>query len=256
MALCGAIFSIGRVWRQPHPAPILTIILLCYLPATERFLGQEGATIPLLFGVSTAALLLIISFLRGSPLALAAGVLALACCAATKLEGGLYAILWALPVSIYCWRRGWLRNPLIWKSVLVASCLLLPYVFIRLQKPVLYPEAHWLHDAAATPSSVLHRYPQTLFLGIGRRIFNGDFFNWDSPDKDHLHYIGHWQGRNSFTGPELSVLPWILLILIGFTFWKKPGRRLASGALLAVIAGQLLTLLVRHYLHSPDAIRP
>jgi hypothetical protein len=242
VALCGAIFSVGRVWHQPHPAPIVTIILLCYLPATELFLGQEGATIPLMFGVSTAALLLLISFVRKSPGVLAAGLLALACCAATKLEGMLYAILWAIPLSIYCWRCGWLKNPLLWKTVIFASCLFLPYIFIRLQKPVLYPEAHWLQDAAATPKGVLHRYPQTLFLGIGRRFFGGDFFNWDSPDKDHLHYIGKWQGRNTFAGPELSVLPWILLILLGLTFWRKPPHRLALGALLAVIVGQIFAL--------------
>jgi hypothetical protein len=242
VALCGAILSIGRVWRQPHPAPILAIVLFCHLPATEQYLGQEGATIPLLFGVSTAALLLVISFIRRSPRAVAAGLLALACCAATKLEGALCAILWAIPLSVYCWRNGWLKNPLIWKTVLVAFCFFLPYIFIRLQKPVLYPEAHWLQDAAATPASVLHRYPQTLFLGIGRRFFSPSFFYWDSPDKDHLHYIGGWMGRNTFAGPELSVLPWILLILLGLTFWKKPAHRLTLGTLLAVILGQIFAL--------------
>jgi hypothetical protein len=242
VALCGAVFSIGRLWRRPHPAPILTIVFLCYLPATERYLEEEGATIPLLFGVCITALLLVISFARRSTIALGAGLLALAGCAATKLEGALYAICWALPLSIYCWRRGWLRNPLLWKTVLFAACLLIPYVFVRLQKPVLYPEAHWLQDAAATPARVLRRYPQTLFLGIGGRLFHGSFFEWDSPDKDHLHYIGHWVGRNTLAGPELSVLPWILLLLIGLTFWKKPAHRTALGALLAVTAGELLAL--------------
>jgi hypothetical protein len=243
VALCSAIFSIGQVWRRPHPAPILMIVLFCYLPATEQFLGQEGATIPLLFGVSIAALMLVISFIRRSPYALAAGLLALGCCAATKLEGVLYAILWAIPISLYCWRSGWLKNPSVWKAIVFAACFLLPYGFTRLQKPVLYPEAHWLHDAAATPAGVLHRYPQTLFLGIGGRFFNPIFFDWKSPDKDHLRFVGQWQGRNTFAGPELSLLPWILLLLLGLTFWKKPSHRLALSALLAVIVGQLFALL-------------
>jgi hypothetical protein len=242
IALCGVIFSIGRIWRKPHPAPILMIVLLCYLPATERFLGQEGATIPLVFCVSMAALLLVISFLRKSPLALAAGLLALGCCAATKLEGILYAILWAIPLSLYCWRCRWLKNPMIWTVVVFAACLLLPYGITRLEKPVLYPEAHWLQDAAATPTRVLRRFPQTLFLGIGNRFFDPLFFKWDSPDKDHLHYAGKWQGRTTFAGPEVSVLPWILLPLLGLTFWKKPKHRLVLAALLFVIVGQILAL--------------
>jgi hypothetical protein len=242
VALFGAIFSIGRVWRKPHPAPILMIVLLGYLPATERFISQEGATMPLLFAVSIAALLFVISFLRKSPFVLAAGLLALGCCAATKLEGILYAILWALPLSLYCWRCGWLKNPLIWTVVVFAACFLLPYGVTRLEKPVLYPEAHWLHDAAATPTGVLRRFPQTLFLGIGYRFFDPAFFAWLSPDNNHLHYVGKWQGRNTFAGPELSVLPWILLPLLGLTFWKKRTHRLALGALLIVIVGQILAL--------------
>ena len=242
LALCGAIFSIGSVWRRPHPAPLLMIILLCYLPATVRFLGQEGATMPLLFGVSIAGLLLVISFMRRSPLVLAAGLLALGCCAATKLEGVLYTIIWAVPLSLYCWRNGWLKNPLLWKAILLVGALLIPYGVTRLAKPVLYPEAHWLRDAAASPGIVLHRFPQTLFLGIGSRFFDLAYFDWNSPDKNHLHYIGTWQGRNTFSGAELSVLPWILLLLLGLTLWKKPAHRLALGTLLAVIIGQLCAL--------------
>ena len=242
IALCGAIFSLGRVWQKPHPAPILVIVLLCYLPATERFLGQEGGTVPLLFCVTIAALLFVISLMRRSPIALAAGVLALGCCAATKLEGIVYAILWAIPLSLYCWRSRWLRNPTIWKAAVIAACFLIPYGVTRVAKPVPYPESHWLHDAASAPSRVLRRYPQTLFLGIGSRIFHSAFFKWDSPDKEHLHWIGHWQGRETFAGPELSVLPWILLPLLGLTFWKRPTHRLALGALLFVIVGQILAL--------------
>jgi hypothetical protein len=242
VAVCGAILSIARFWHQPHPASILSIVLFCYIPATERYIGQEGATMPLMFGATTAAVFLVISLLRKSPYAMAAGILALACCAATKLEGVLYSILWAVPLSIYCWRLGWLKSPMIWKTILFAAFFFLPYAYVRLQKPVLYPEAYWAHDAAATPAKVIRRYPQTLFLGIGRRFFNNTFFHWDSPDKDHLHYIGTWQGRATFAGPDFSVLPWIFLAVLALTFWKKPQHRLTLSALLAVIVGQVLAL--------------
>jgi hypothetical protein len=125
---------------------------------------------------------------------------------------------------------------------LIAAVFFFPYFVVRLQRPVLYPEAHWLRDAATSPGRVIRRYPQTLFVGVGKRFFNDAFFHFDSPDKDHLHYNGQWQGRHSFSGPELSVLPWITWLLLGFTYWKKREHRLALGALMAVIIGQILVL--------------
>jgi hypothetical protein len=239
--LCGAILSISRAWRQPHPAPILLVVLVCFLPATWRFVRQEGATMPLLFGVGIAALLFVTALVRRNELVLCAGVLTLACCATTKLEGAIYTALWGTMTLLFCWRRGWLKSRLVWKVILIAGLCLAPYFYVRLQKPVLYPEAAWLHDGLASPGTVLRRFPQTVFLSFGQRFFHTSFFHWD-PDNDHLHFTGKWQGFDSFSGPELSLLPWLLLALIALTFWKKPAHRLALTALLAVILGELLML--------------
>lgn len=242
-ALCLAILSLSKVWRKPHPAPVLLVVLLCFLPATWQFIRQEGATMPLLFLTSMAALLFMTALINASDLAIAAGVLVLGACAATKLEGVIYSALWGAVLAIFCWRRGWLKNRLIWKSILVAACCLVPYFIVRLQKQVSYPEAAWLHNGASAPALVLfHRFPQMLFLSIGQRMFHGAFFKWDAPDQNHLHFIGKWQGVDSFAGPEFSIAPWLLLILIGLTFWKRPSHRITLAALLAVVLGQVLVL--------------
>jgi hypothetical protein len=89
---------------------------------------------------------------------------------------------------------------------------------------------------------VLRRFPQSLFLNLGSRFFSTEFFHWQTPDKDHLQFVGQWSGLKSLANPELSVLPWLLLLLIGISFWKKPRYRLALGILIAVILGQLLFL--------------
>lgn len=240
--LCGAILSLARVWRLPHPAPILLVVLICFLPSTGQFARQEGATMPLLFGVGIAALLFVTALVRVNELTLCAGVLALACCATIKLEGVIYSALWGVVTLLFCWRRGWLKNRALWKVILVAALCLAPYFYVRLQKPVLYPEAAWLHDGLASPGTALRRFPQMLFLSFGQRFFQASFFRWDAPDNDHLHFIGQWHGLDSFAGPELSLLPWLLLLLVALTFWKKPAHRLALAALLAVILGELLTL--------------
>ncbi len=242
-ALCVATLSLARAWRKPHPAPILLVVLLCFLPMTWQFIRQEGATMPLLFLSTMAALLFMIALVKTNGLAVAAGILVLGACMATKLEGVVYSGLWGGVLSIFCWRQNWLKNRLIWKSILVVACCLVPYFCIRLQKLPSYPEANWLHDGAAAPATVLfHRFPQMIFLSVGQRIFHPAFFRWDTLDQNHLHFIGKWQGMNTFSSPEFSVTPWILLVLIGLTFWKKPGHRITLAALLAVIVGQLLIL--------------
>lgn len=243
VALCLAVLSLSRVWRKPHPAPILLVVLLCFLPATWQFIQQEGATMPLVFLTGMAALSFMTALVNANDLALAAGILVLGACAATKLEGVVYSALWGAVLSVFCWRRGWLKNRLIWKSIIVAACCLIPYFCVRLQKLPTYPEAAWLHDGASAPGTVLfQRFPQMVFLSVGQRIFHSSFFRWETLDEHHLHFIGRWQGLDSFAGPEFSVAPWILFALIGLTLWKKPTHRLALASLLAVILGQLLIL--------------
>jgi hypothetical protein len=242
VALCVAILSVARVWRHPHPAPILLVVLLCFLPNTLQFVREEGGTMPMVFGTGIAALLLVTALVRKDETALGAGVLALACCAATKLEGVIYMGLWGLVVALFCWRRGWLKNRVLWKALAVAALCLVPYFCVRLEKPVLYPEAAWMHQGATAPGAALARFPRTFFLSVGQRFFDMRFFNWSTTDNQHLSFIGKWQGLDSFAGPELSLLPWLLLLLVGLSFWKQSTHRLALGALLAVILGEFLVL--------------
>jgi hypothetical protein len=198
---------------------------------------------PLVFLTSMAALLFMTGFVTTSNLPIAAGILVLGACAATKLEGVIYSSLWGCAIAIFCWRRGWLKNRLIWKSIIIAACFLVPYFLVRLQKHVSYPEAAWLQNGATAPALVLfHRFPQMLFLSIGQRMFHSAFFKWDSPDNTHLHFIGKWQGIHSFASQEFSIIPWLLLILIGLTFWKKRSHRMALATLLAIVLAQVLIL--------------
>ena len=51
-----------------------------------------------------------------------------------------------------------------------------------------------------------------------------------------------WAGVKSLVNPELSVLPWLLLFLFGFSLWWKARRRLALVTLAGVIIAQLTIL--------------
>ncbi len=242
IALCLAVLSLARVWQRPQPLPVLVVVLVCFLPASLQFIRQEGGTIPMVFCTGLTALLMMRAIICADEIALAAGVLVLATCATTKLEGIIHAALWGGFVLIFCWRRGWLKSRLVWKAILVAAVCLVPYFCLRLAKPVLHPESTWIHDGLASPGSAVHRLPQTFFLNTGRQFFSPDFFNWETADKNHLKFAGQWNGVRSLFNPHLSVLPWLMLLLGAFTFWKKAGQRLALGTLGVILLVQFMIL--------------
>ena len=138
-----------------------------------------------------------------------------------KFEGVVYPMFWFCALLPICWRRGWLRKSILWKSVLAAVICLLPYVWYRLIKPVPYPLSSWWQAIFASPSSVLACYPRALFLYIFGRFFNSEFFHWLLKDNIHLQWDGKWIGLNSLVNEQLAVLPWLLLVLLAFSVWKK-----------------------------------
>ena len=242
VSLSLAFLSLTRVWQQPRPLPILSVVVLCFLPSTLLFIRNEGGTIPMLFFTSLAGIVLVTALAEASEVALGAGILVLTGCATTKFEGLIYTALWGSLALLFAWRRGWLSSRQLWKVAGFSLLSLLPYACLRLTKPFPHPESGWIQNGLHTLGQVFHRFPQTLMLDLGSRFFSRDFFLWESPDKDHLQYAGHWQGESSLINPELSLLPWVVVILAAFVFWQKARQRLALGALLLVILGQFTIL--------------
>jgi hypothetical protein len=242
VALCVATLSLANIWKRPHPLPLLVVTLLGFLPASLRFIRTEGGTIPMVFYTGLTALLMVVAFSFNDEIALAAAWLTLAGCAMTKFEGILYAAIWGCATVVFCWRRRWLKNRLLWKTALFASVCLIPYSCFRLAKPVLHPESGWIQDGLTSPGTVLRRFPQTWALNLINRFFSQDFFHWQTADKDHLQWDVQWAGLKSLVNPELSVLPWLLLFLVGFSLWWKARRRVALATLAGVIIAQFTIL--------------
>jgi hypothetical protein len=232
-----AILSFARMLPRPRPLPALVVLLVSFLPATMQYIRQEGGTIPMVFFTGLTAMLMMSATIKKDSVMLAAGGLALAGCMTTKFEGIIYAALWTLPAALLCWRHGWFKNRLIWKAVIFVSICLIPYVCLRLTKPVLHVESNWIQNGLAHPAQACQRFPQVLLLNIGSRYFSQDFFHWKSDDKEHLEFCGQWNGLRSLINSEESVLPWLLLIIAFLSFWKKPHGRAALGALTIVALG-------------------
>jgi hypothetical protein len=236
VTLCIGILSFARVWQNPRPLPIVVATLISFLPATLQFIRNEGGTIPMVFCIGLTTLLFVSAACTESEVVFPAILLACAVCFSTKLEGAVFAAFCCCGLLPFCLRRNWLKNKGVWISAAVAAASLLPYAFYRMTKPIAHPESHWMHTFTSDPGSVLHHFPQALFLNIAARFFGPQYFQWTA-DGDHLQWTGHWTGLGSLVNAELSVLPWLLLVFLVFSLIFKPRGRIALGILSAVILG-------------------
>lgn len=236
VALAIAILSFARIFKNPRPLPIIVVTLIGFLPATLLFIRNEGGTIPMVFGICMATLLFVRAICTKDDAVPPALILAFAVCFAIKLEGAVFAGICCGALLPICVKRGWLKNKSIWISAAAAAASVVPYALYRLTKPIAHPESHWMHTFTTGPGPVLHHFPQVLFLNIVARFFSSPFFQWTATD-DHLQWTGHWTGLSNLVNPELSVLPWLLLVLLTLSLIFKPRGRIAIGALSAVILG-------------------
>ncbi len=234
VALCVGILSLARVWKNPQPLPIILVVLISFLPATMQFLRNEGGTIPMVFCVSLTALLLVGAICTEKEIYPPAILLAFALCFQTKLEGAIFAAFCFLALIPFGLKRGWLKDKTVWVSAAVAAATVIPYALYRLTKPIAHPESHWMNTFVSEPGSVVHHFPQAVFLNFFARFFSPQYFQWTA-NGDHMQWTGQWTGLSSLLNPELSVLPWLLLVVIVLSLIFKPRGRVAIGILSAVI---------------------
>jgi hypothetical protein len=221
VTLCIGVLSLGNVLKQPHPLPIAVVTIVGFLPATLQFMRMEGGTIPLVFYMSLLALLMINAITRDNSYALAIAIPVIGGSAMAKFEGLAFGAFWLVALSPFCWKGRWLKEKALWKSAVATGIILLPYVWFRLVKPVPCCLSEWWHAIFASPRSVLTCYPTALFLQISGRFFNSDFFHWTLENNTHAHWDGKWTGISSLANEQMSILPWLLLVLLAFSFWKK-----------------------------------
>jgi hypothetical protein len=235
VCLCLGVLSLGNFWKRPHPLPIAVVTVIGFLPATLEFMRKEGGTIPLVFYISMLALLLVNAISRENRLALVIAIPIIGGSAMAKFEGLVFGAFWLCVLFPFYWKRGWLKEKLVWKSAVVTGILLLPYVWYRLIKPVDYPLSSWWHAMIAAPGIVLVDYPKVLLMDVFGRFFNTGFFHWTLNGKTHPQWDGKWMGLSSLANEQMSVLPWLVLVLLAFSFWKKRQPRVLLSLTLAIL---------------------
>jgi hypothetical protein len=234
VALCAGILSLARLWRNPRPLPIAVVTLIAFLPASIEYIRNEGGTIPMVFCICLAMLLIVSALYQENELAPVALILALAGAFATKFEGAVFAAICCCLLLPFCLRRGWFKNLALWKCAVFAAICQIPYVFYRLSKPVPNSQSGWLHIGLAAPDAVLHRFPQVWFLEVFARFFKPEFFHWQAAGES-LQWAGHWTGWNSLLNDNLSLLPWLLLALLIISIVYKSKGRITIVALSGIV---------------------
>jgi hypothetical protein len=236
VALALAILSLGKVLKRPHPLPVAVVLLLCYLPATLQYIRWEGGTIPMVFYTGLATLLVVKALLQDQPFVLVAAIPVFAGCAATKFEGVVFTALWTVGLLLIAWRRHWLKTPRLRTAMAVACICLVPYVLFRLARPVAHVESGWWRSALQSPGTTLARFPQAWFMNICSRFFNSDFAQWQAGDRGELIWTGHWTGWESLANRELTILPWLALLLLVLACFKARNRFTVSLVTLSTFA--------------------
>jgi hypothetical protein len=236
VSLCIGVLSLGNVWKQPQLLPIAAVTVVGFLPATIEFMRDEGGAIPQVFYTSLLILLLANAISRENRWALAIAIPVLAANAMAKFEGIVFDLFWLCALFPFCWKHGWLKEKLIWMSAVAAGIFLLPFVWYRLNKLVPYPLSDWWHAVISAPGLVLVSYPKILFLDVFGRFFSSGFFHWTLIDNIHPQWDGKWAGLSSLINEQMSILPWLLLVLVAFSFLKKRQPMALSCLSLAILA--------------------
>jgi hypothetical protein len=211
----------------------------------------------MVFGTCLAVLFLVSAIYQENELASATLVLALTACFSTKFEGALFAVAGGIVLLLLCLRRGWLKNLALWKCAIAAAICVVPYFFYRLSKPVPNAESGWLHEGMASPGAVLHCYPRVWFAEVFARFFSADFFHWQATATS-MQWSGHWSGWNSLLNEQLSILPWLLVVLLVISIiYKSKGRVtivVLSGIILFVFSFLSLVVSCLYANNLSDAI--
>lgn len=247
------IISLGKVWQQPNPLPIVIATILFFLPATLEFIRWEGGTIPMLFYASMAAILLFNAVARGNRFAFAAAMPMIAGCAASKFEGVMYGMIWLCVLVPFIWKYKWFTDKTFWKSAVFGLLCLMPFVIYRQLKPDTYGFDNWWKAYVADWWPVFICFLKAFALYFAGRFFTAGFFHWQLVNTSHVQWAGQWGGLGSLANEQLSVLPWLLLILLIISFWKKPQRLellVLSVVMIAIMAFLTLVLTGVAYIKS------
>jgi hypothetical protein len=243
--LLAALASLNRGAKGRFYAPYFGLLGVLLLPATQKYVQMEGATLPMVFFTVMGFVQCALWLVGKDPARLGLGLTLLFGAAMSKFEGFIFlAMLGSWLLLLPSARPPLKLLPRFWRPV--AFCLLaaLPFVGLRLQIPTVNYESNWaghvLHHPA-TLLSTLSNWLRLFKVELARLFVNPDFANWNG-EGGQLHWIGKWDGLSSLYNPTTFALAWLCLLMTVALWFAIPTRRKIAVWILAMFLGAVAAL--------------
>jgi len=239
LLLLVALASLNRNWNGWLPAPSFLFLGLLLLPAVQVYVRMEGGTFPMIFYTVLGFVQCAIWTVEKEPARLALGLVFLLGAALAKFEGFIFmvlAIFWLFVLAprwpdLKSW-RDW------WRLPAFGLAALLPFLWLRVQIPVLHFESNWAAYGWDHPGTTLFNAPRLFLILLSRWFVSADLATWTAAD-GRLHWNGQWHGLSSLYNRPTLGLAWICLLMTIALWFNAPGRRRTVVWMLAVIVSTL-----------------
>ena len=238
--LMGALASLNRGGKSRLHAPYFALLALLLLPATQRYVQMEGATLPMVFFTVLGFVQCAIWLVEKDRARLGLGLTLLFGAAMAKFEGFIILALvgtWMLlaPSS----RPSFKPSAPFWRVLGFCFLAALPFICLRSQIPILHYESGWAGYIWHNPGTTLSNWPGIFMILLARLFVNPDFACW-SAEGERLHWTGQWDGFSSLYNNYSTLgLAWLCLGMTVALWFAIPDRRRVVVWILAMLVGTM-----------------
>ncbi len=230
LLLLAALAATGRGGKKFFYAPHFGLLGLLLLPATQKYVQMEGATLPMVFFTVLGFVQCAVWLVERDPARLGLGLTLLFGAAMTKFEGSIFLVFvlgWILLVPAA--RPPLPPAPGFWRAPVFCGLVALAYAGLRLQIPSVNYESNWAGHVLSHPVtalSMLSNWIRFFLIELARLFVNPDFANWNG-EGGQLHWIGRWNGLVSLYNPSTLGLTWLCFLMTLAVWFVFPARRQA-----------------------------
>ncbi|MFZ0828392.1 MAG: hypothetical protein WAO02_13310 [Verrucomicrobiia bacterium] len=237
--LLAGLASLNRGGQALFHAPYFALLGVLLLPATQKYVQMEGGTLPMIFFTVMGFMQCAFWLVEQDRSRLGLGLTFLFGAAMAKFEGFIFLALvggWLLLLPSA--RPRWRPSPDFWRVLTFWFLAALPFLWLRVQIPVLHFESGWAGYAAHNPGATLSNCPWIFMILFARLFVSSDFADW-SAEHGRLHWIGRWDGLASLYNHSTLGLAWFCLLITVALWAAIPARRPIIVWMLSMLVGTL-----------------
>jgi hypothetical protein len=239
-----ALASLSRGKLGRFHAPHLFLLGVLLLPFMQTYVQMEGGTLPMVFFTAMGFVQCSMWFVEKDRARLGLGLTLLFGAAMAKFEGFIFLALVSGWILLLPSARPSLKpSPRLWRTLAFCFLAALPFIFLRVQIPVLHFESGWAGYAMAQPGITASSVPKIFLLMLARLFVDPAFAKWSVTD-GQLHWTGQWDGLSSLYNHQTLGLAWVGLLMTMMLWMAAPTRRPIILWALAVFSSVMLALSV------------